>query len=143
MLWTAAPSRRWLSVGRHDRCPSRVDVSHQFVKLRIAVGVVAFGESEIRQGEVTRAHRLDMDAETAEQRQSLAEGHLHTLAQLEVVVNLLAIFARPQNAGQCEALKVGQPVREPVAMIKNIFYTTCITPMLISDALRRQGDHHD
>ena len=52
--------------------PSRVDVGHKFMKLRIAVGVVAFGESEIRQGEVARAHRLDMDAETAEQRQSLA-----------------------------------------------------------------------
>ena len=72
MLWNLAPSGRWPSVGPHDRSPSRVDVGHKFMKLRIAVGVVAFGESEIRQGEVARAHRLDMDAETAEQRQSLA-----------------------------------------------------------------------
>ena len=59
---------------------------------RIAVGVVAFGESEIRQCKVARAHRLDVDAETAEQRQSLAEGHLRTLTQLGVVVNILVIF---------------------------------------------------
>ena len=62
------------------------------MECRIAVGVVAFGESEIRQCEVDRAHRLDLDAETAEQRQSLAEGHLCTLTQSKVVVNLLAIF---------------------------------------------------
>src|SRR5260370_30280172 len=92
MLWNPAPSRRWLSVGLQDRCPSRVDVRHQIMATRIAVGVVAFGQGEIHQGEVARAHRLDMDAETAEQRQSLAEGHLRTLAQLGVVVNILAIF---------------------------------------------------
>ena len=111
MLWNLAPSGRWPSVGLHDRSPSRVDVGHKFMKLRIAAWVVAFGESEIRQGEVARAHRLDMDAETAEQRQSLAEGHLRNLAQLEVVVNLLAIFCRHQNVqgtARCEDRAAGQ-----------------------------------
>jgi hypothetical protein len=58
MLWNLAPSGRWPSVGLHDRSPSRVDVGHKFMKLRIAVGVVAFGASEIRQGVL--AARVDL-----------------------------------------------------------------------------------
>src|SRR5438445_9427763 len=99
MLWNAAPSRHWVSVGLQERCSRRVDVGHHVMVIRIAIRVVAFGESEIRQCEVARAHRLDLDAETAEQHQSFAEGHIRALAQLEVVVNLLVICCPPSKSG--------------------------------------------
>ena len=44
------------------------------MKLRIAVGVVAFGEGEIDEREDARAHRLDMHAETADSAKASLRG---------------------------------------------------------------------
>jgi hypothetical protein len=52
----------------------RVDVGHQLVGLLVpAIGVIAFGESEIGRGEFSRGERGDIDPEAFKEGQGVLE----------------------------------------------------------------------
>ena len=64
-----------VSVGVQDRRPGRIDVGHQLRPARVTIGVIPLGESKVADAEVTPIRGLDIDAQTAEQGESVGQGH--------------------------------------------------------------------
>jgi hypothetical protein len=54
-----------------DGRPGCINVGHQLRPARVTIGVIPLGEFKVADAEVTPGHRLDMDAQTAEQGESV------------------------------------------------------------------------
>jgi hypothetical protein len=50
------------SIGVQDRCPGRVNISHQLSPARVAIGMVPLRQGEISCAEVPLAHGIDIDS---------------------------------------------------------------------------------
>ena len=75
---TSSVSPRLLAL-QNDR-PGSIDVGHQFVGFLVsAIGVVAFGESEIGRRELCRGQRGDIDPEAFEEGQGVFERQFQLL----------------------------------------------------------------
>ena len=64
-----------VTIGFQDRRPGCVNVGHQLRPARVTIGVIPLGESKVADAEVTPIRGLDIDAQTAEQGESVGQGH--------------------------------------------------------------------